>query len=510
MTRQTSIAAAGLVLMLFVTGWCIPCSATEAAPEGALELIGDDFAAWAGDTGEWTIESDAVIDPDDAKKLKGIPGTGVALNGPTGRTKHLVSNMEHGDVRAHIEFVVPRESNSGVYFQGRYEIQVLDSWGVAEPQHSDCGGIYQRWDENREPNGYEGVPPRVNAARPPGVWQRFDVIFRVPKFDANGNKIANARFERVVHNGQVVHDAVEISGPTRASLFNDEKLLGPLMLQGDHGPVAYRNVWMLPIEGKEVRMFPFFAMDTGTRDAERDTPEKQAAMLEELGYDGKDVSGVANVEPMLRALDAHGLRLFGVYEGISIDPGEFDVSAWEPAMKLLDGRGTVLWTPLLSKKYGVSSPDGDADAVKALQTLADAAAPYGLRIAIYPHTGFWVERVEDALRVAQKAQRPNIGVTFNLCHWLKVDGKDLRQRLEAAGPHLFMVTINGADPGESWNELIQTLDRGSFDTGQILDVLQDIGYQGPIGLQGYGIGGDVRDNLTHSMRAWRRLCGTGE
>ena len=73
-----------------------------------------------------------------------------------------------------------------------------------------------------------------------------------------------------------------------------------------------------------------------------------------------------------------------------------------------------------------------------------------------------------------------------------------------------MVTINGADPGESWNELIQTLDRGSFDTGQILDVLQDIGYQGPIGLQGYGIGGDVRDNLTHSMRAWRRLCGTGE
>jgi sugar phosphate isomerase/epimerase len=176
-------------------------------------------------------------------------------------------------------------------------------------------------------------------------------------------------------------------------------------------------------------------------------------------------------------------------------------------MKALEGRETVLWTPLLSKKYGVSSPEGDADAVRILQTLADAAAPHGLRIAIYPHTGFWVARVEDAVRVARKVQRPNVGVTFNLCHWLMVDGEDLRQRIEAAAPHLFMVTINGADRGDTWKALIQTLDQGSFEVGQVLDILEDMGYQGPIGLQGYGIGGDVRENLNRSMGAWRELCG---
>ncbi|MFO7975060.1 MAG: family 16 glycoside hydrolase [Candidatus Hydrogenedentota bacterium] len=507
MANQKTIATIGFSVIFLVSGWSFVSSAAEAIPGQAQELIGDDFSAWADDTGEWFIAGNAVIDPANSKKLKAIPGLGVAVNGPTGRTKHLVSKAEYGDVRAHIEFVVPRESNSGVYFQGRYEIQVLDSWGVAEPEYSDCGGIYQRWDDNREPKGYEGVPPRVNAAHPPGIWQRFDVIFRAARFDADGNKTTNARFVRVIHNGQVVHDNEEVRGPTRASLFNDEQPLGPLMLQGDHGPVAYRNVWMLPIEGKDVRMFPFFAMDTGTKDAERDTPEKQAAMLHELGYDGKDVSGIANVAPMLSALDEHGLRLFGVYEGISIDPGEFDVSQWEPAMKALEGRETVLWTPLLSKKYGVSSSEGDADAVKILQTLADAAAPYGLRIAIYPHTGFWVERVEDAVRVARKVQRPNVGATFNLCHWLMVDGENLRQRLEDAAPHLFMVTINGADPGDNWKSLIQTLDKGSFNVSRVLDVLQDIGYQGPIGLQGYGIGGDVRENLSHSMSAWQELCG---
>ena len=97
--------------------------------------------------------------------------------------------------------MVPKGSNSGVYFQGRYEIQVFDSYGVPAPKYSDCGGIYRRWDPKRGKGneGFEGQPPRRNASKPPGQWQAFDVVFRAPRFDENGKKTANARFIKVVH-----------------------------------------------------------------------------------------------------------------------------------------------------------------------------------------------------------------------------------------------------------------------------------------------------------------------
>lgn len=216
-----------------------------------VRISTDDLSAFREPTGTWYPAGDAISDPQNEALLASLPGVEVLINGKDGRTNHLVTKEEWGDVEAHIEFMVPKGSNSGVYFQGRYEIQVLDSWGVAEPKHSDCGGIYQRWHEEPgipdDQRGYEGKPPRMNASRPPGVWQSFDVIFKAPRFDAEGKKIANAQFVRVVHNGIVVHENQELTGPTRASLFNDEAPKGPIMLQGDHGPVAYRNFWVRPL-----------------------------------------------------------------------------------------------------------------------------------------------------------------------------------------------------------------------------------------------------------------------
>jgi HEAT repeat protein len=216
-------------------------------PDSATKLISGDFSAWRENTGAWQIVGDAGMNPDNEKKLSTAAGEGVIVNGPDGRTVDLFSRMEFGDVRAHIEFMVPSGSNSGVYFMGRYEIQILDSWGKERPTFSDCGGIYQRWDSSRSPKGYEGRPPRVNASRPPGEWQTFNVIFRAPRIDDNGKKTANARFEKVTHNGIVVHENAEVTGPTRAAAYDDEKPAGPLMLQGDHGPVAYRNIWIVPL-----------------------------------------------------------------------------------------------------------------------------------------------------------------------------------------------------------------------------------------------------------------------
>ncbi|GEM_PF-200142 len=468
-------------------------------------LTGDDLSAWRADTGEWGVIRDATLGPGNEKLLAVQPGAGAVVNGPTGRTGHLFSKQEFGDVRAHIEFMVAKDSNSGVYFMGRYEVQVFDSWQKqGDYPGIECGGIYQRWDENRSPKGFEGHSPRVNASKPPGQWQTFDIVFRAPRFDESGRKVANARFEKVAHNGVLVHRDIELTGPTRAGAYNDEKPLGPLMFQGDHGPVAYRNVWVAPAGPN-----PFFAMDTATKDPNHQTAEEQAQMLKELGYAGigPAYEGVAPLAEMLKQLDQRDLELFAAYTGINIDP---DQQAYDPslreALKVLDGRNTILWVFAQSGTHKPSSSAGDPRAVEILGELADMAAAHKVRIALYPHHTFWLETTEDAVRIAEKVNRPNVGVTLNLCHWLRVsESRDAKSVIERAMPHLSVVNINGADTdGQDWKTLIQTLDRGTFDMRAFLETLRDAGFTGPIGFQGYGIGGDAYDNLKRTMAAWEK------
>ena len=499
-------------ILLSVRAFCLVSAMSacvqdaRAGQAGRVYLVGDDLSAWQGNSGQWQIVGDVFMNPQNESLLSSKTGTGVLLNGPAGRTVNLLTKKEFGDVKAHIEFIIPKGSNSGVYFMGRYEIQVFDSWQKAsEYAGIECGGIYQRWDENKEPKGYQGHSPRVSASRPPGQWQSFDVVFRSPRFDENGKKIANARFEKVVHNGVIIHEDVELTGPTRASAYEDEKPVGPLMLQGDHGPVAYRNIWMEPAGPN-----PFFAMDTATKDTKHRTAKEQVDMLKELGYEGIAVgfTSCEELAEMLEQLDKNGLRLFAVYLGVNIDA---DQQKYDPRLKdaieILKGRNTLLWVFVQSKKHQPSALEGNDRAVEIIGELADLAADARVRIALYPHHGFWLERVEDAVRIAEKVNRKNVGVTFNLCHWLRVDDeKNLKPLLRLAMPHLFVVTINGADSGgKDWKQLIQTLDQGSFDLPGFLKTLKDCGYTGPIGFQGYGIGGDAYQNLKRSMDAWHRI-----
>ncbi len=193
---------------------------------------------------EWSAIGDVALNPDDNKLLTTTPGEDIFYNGPTGRTKDLYTEYEHGDCQIHVEFMVPQGSNSGVYVLGRYEIQILDSWGETELKYGTCGGVYCRWIDNKP---VDGVPPRVNASKPPGEWQTYDITFHAPKFDANNNKISHATFVEVVWNGDVVHKNVEVVGCTRGAMLTEEAATGPILLQGDHGPVAFRNVHLTPI-----------------------------------------------------------------------------------------------------------------------------------------------------------------------------------------------------------------------------------------------------------------------
>jgi hypothetical protein len=207
--------------------------------------------AWEGPTNEWMIAGSVALDPKNAKRLQAEPGKGIVVNSPKGHGRDLVTKQKFTDLAVHVEFLIPKGSNSGVKLMGLYEIQIVDSHGVKELTGADCGGIYPR--AELEPTYHhidKGVPPRTNAARPAGEWQTLEITFKAPRFDAAGKKTANARFVKVVLNGQVVHDNVEVQYPTgHAWRLKKEMPSGPLLLQGDHGPVAFRNVRIRPLPG---------------------------------------------------------------------------------------------------------------------------------------------------------------------------------------------------------------------------------------------------------------------
>ncbi|MGC6432146.1 MAG: family 16 glycoside hydrolase [Jejuia sp.] len=208
----------------------------------------------------WEIVGDVVTDRKKWRTISSTEGKGILLNKndqEKGKNKNLFSNFEHGDIELELDVMVPVGSNSGLYFQSRYEVQIFDSWKAKEATYKDMGGIYQRWNKEapKGEEGYEGTSPRVNAAKAPGLWQHLKVIFHAPKFNSAGKKIKNAWFEEVWLNGVLIHKNVELSGPTRGGGTNaDEKPKGPLMIQGDHGPVAFKNIRYKIYDDKKIRI----------------------------------------------------------------------------------------------------------------------------------------------------------------------------------------------------------------------------------------------------------------
>ncbi len=202
-----------------------------APPDNAVILFnGSDADNWstrAGQPAGWKVEDDI---------LHVVPGTG-----------DIVSRERFGDFFLHLEFRCPHmpeatgqaRGNSGVFLQGRYEIQVLDSHGIDIPGMGDCGAIYNQF------------APLVNASKPPLEWQTYDVIFRAPRLQ--GGQVEEGVRLSVLHNGVAIHNNIQLPGVTGAAFDEEVGEPGPLLLQ-DHGNlVAYRNIWTvpLPLEGSD-------------------------------------------------------------------------------------------------------------------------------------------------------------------------------------------------------------------------------------------------------------------
>jgi sugar phosphate isomerase/epimerase len=254
---------------------------------------------------------------------------------------------------------------------------------------------------------------------------------------------------------------------------------------------------------------PVFAFCYDTHDALRRNFNDQAKMLDALEFDGVGHIGLDKIDERLQSLEGTGLKLY--LAGISLNvtqPIEPQLEALTRALPLLSGKSTVIYAVVTGLPPG--DPAGRSAAIAGIREFCELAAQVNLRIGIYPHTGDWVATVPQAVQLARDVARPECGVIFNLCHFLRNEPLDaLHETLEQAAPHLVGVTINGADlaglQDKDWKRLIQPLDRGTFDWAELLRELDRLDYSGPVGIMCYGIGGDAQEHLARSIKKWRHL-----
>lgn len=203
----------------------------------------NDFEAWKKPVGEWVTAESVALDAENPKAMTFKPGKEILVNGPKGKSRDLVTRDEFGDVEVHVEFYLPKGSNSGLKLMGVYEIQLCDSFGKKELTGSDCGGIYPRAELKPKYHHIDkGIAPKVNACKEPGEWQTLDAIFTAPRFDESGKKTQHARVVKATLNGQVIHENQDLETPTGHVHAQQETAKGPLLFQADHGPVAFRNL----------------------------------------------------------------------------------------------------------------------------------------------------------------------------------------------------------------------------------------------------------------------------
>jgi sugar phosphate isomerase/epimerase len=238
--------------------------------------------------------------------------------------------------------------------------------------------------------------------------------------------------------------------------------------------------------------------------------DAQAEFLKQLGYDGFSGHVSDDYFPRRASLDKAGLVMPEIYWGISMDSA--GVVSYKEGIKevIMDSKDRNLIVALFSnaKAFTNNKETGDPLLAKGIQELADFAVDYNVKVAIYPHANNYCETIEHCVKMAKLVDRKNFGVVFNTCHMLKVEGEQgWEDKLVSAMPYIYMISLNGADSGDTqnmgWDRLIQPLGEGTFDTYKLVKLAKDNGYEGPFGLQCYNIKQDCEVALTKSITTWK-------
>ncbi len=264
-------------------------------------------------------------------------------------------------------------------------------------------------------------------------------------------------------------------------------------------------------------MFPFYAMDTSFWQSRPHYPfEVRCEILRDLGYDATYLSlrweeDWQNLAKLAAVKAEYGLDVAGVYVVLELNqtPEDDNFQSIQKMIRELDGcRNVELAIRDSSGHCASSDTAGDDQASRLLEPLLATALENDISISLYHHRNYWLERIEDSLRLIGRIGHPNLRAVFSALHWFGVDGKQLGQRLEAAAPHLTNVNICGCIKPPKGSTLpvgVTTLDAGDLDLFILLGHLRQLNFAGRVGLQGYSVGGDAYANLRRSIEAYRDM-----
>jgi sugar phosphate isomerase/epimerase len=224
--------------------------------------------------------------------------------------------------------------------------------------------------------------------------------------------------------------------------------------------------------------------------------EEQISTIKNLGFQGFALTSDQRPHEFTLEMVTQQLGSPGMYTPVTV--GSYP----EGAVETLAAVGGWIWLAVSHPGYQNSDEAGDAEALELIHRVADECVEAGLPgVALYPHVGIWKERVSDAIRLAQKANRPEVRIVFNQYHFMRENNPNLIETLSAAAPYLQAVTLNGSDEPAT----IVPLGEGNYDPSPILEQLVLQEFKGHVGLQGYSIAGDIPAKLAAAKQEWDRL-----
>lgn len=261
--------------------------------------------------------------------------------------------------------------------------------------------------------------------------------------------------------------------------------------------------------------YSLYAMDTffynsmGTYDF-----ETRAQMLQQLGYDATYLSvwspqAWSEVD-RLNDVKKYGIDVAAIFIPVDLSHGTQSPPAQRilNLLERLEGTDTVELAIQSVGRYPRSAGAGDSVATEFLRQALSIAQHRGIQILLYPHYSYWMEQHNDAVRLCQQLNHPNLGIVFCGPHWYISGGRNLDRDLKAMAPYLKQANLAGLvkDPhGWAGVARVQTIDEGELDNFVVLGALKRAGFEGRIGFQGWELGGDAYHNLDHSLRAFRDM-----